>query len=57
MIVIDWFHWKNMGDWSLNPQCWPDPKAMVDELRALGIELMITTWPFMGMPFAIFLFG
>ena len=48
MIVIDWFHWKNMGDWKLNPACWPDPQAMVDELRAMGIELMITTWPFVG---------
>ena len=24
---------------------------MVDELRGLGIELMVTTWPFMGMPY------
>ena len=39
------------GDWSLNPRCWPEPQKMVDELRGLGIELMITAWPFMGMPF------
>ena len=32
MIVIDWFHWKEMGDWQLDPACWPEPKAMVDEL-------------------------
>jgi alpha-glucosidase (family GH31 glycosyl hydrolase) len=32
MIVIDWFHWKEMGDWELNPECWPEPQAMVDEL-------------------------
>ena len=37
-----------MGDWALNPTCWPDPQGMVDELRELGIELMITVWPFMG---------
>ncbi|KAJ9443699.1 alpha-D-xyloside xylohydrolase [Diplonema papillatum] len=49
MIVIDWFHWKEMGDWSLNPICWPDPQAMMDELRELGIELMITCWPFVGI--------
>eukprot|EP01079_Euglenida_sp_SAG-EU17-18_P001938 gene1938-2982_t len=48
MIVIDWFHWVNMGDWGLNPACWPDPQGMVDELKSLGIELMVTTWPFMG---------
>lgn len=52
MIVIDWFHWVEMGDFGLNPVCWPDPKAMVDELRELGIELMVTVWPFMGLPYA-----
>ena len=48
MIVIDWFHWKEMGDWALNPVCWPDPQAMVDELRTMGIELMVTFWPYIG---------
>jgi alpha-D-xyloside xylohydrolase len=51
MIVIDWFHWTEMGDMGLNPECWPDPQAMVDELRMLGIELMITFWPFVGLPY------
>ena len=51
MIVIDWFYWKNMGDWALNEACWPDPQGMVDELRAMGIELMVTVWPFVGMPY------
>ena len=31
-----------MGDWQLNPACWPDPQAMVDELHGMGIELMVT---------------
>jgi len=48
MIVIDWFHWVEMGDWKLNPTCWPDPQGMVDELRRMGIELMVTFWPYMG---------
>ena len=48
MIVIDWFHWKEMGDWQLNPTCWPDPQGMVDELRSMGIELMVTFWPYVG---------
>jgi alpha-D-xyloside xylohydrolase len=42
----------NMGDMGLNPACWPDPQAMVDELQGMGIELMITFWPFMGLPYA-----
>ena len=45
-IVIDWQHWKSQGDWQLNPTCWPDPQGMVDEINELGIELMITFWPF-----------
>jgi alpha-glucosidase (family GH31 glycosyl hydrolase) len=48
MIVIDWFHWHEMGDWALNPVCWPDPQGMVDELRTMGIELMVTFWPYIG---------
>ena len=36
-IVIDWHHWPNMGDWEFKPQCWPDPQAMVDELKTLGL--------------------
>ena len=23
------FHWKNMGDWQLNPECWPDPQVRI----------------------------
>ena len=49
MIVIDWFHWEQMGDFALNPACWPDPQGMVDELTGAGIELMTTFWPFVGL--------
>ena len=48
MLTIDWFHWAHLGDMSLKPECWPDPQGMVDELRELGIEAMITHWPFMS---------
>lgn len=27
VIVIDWMHWINQGDWSFNPTCWPDPQG------------------------------
>eukprot|EP01043_Picozoa_sp_COSAG02_P001435 COSAG02_NODE_30_length_50867_cov_66.594331_42_plen_575_part_00 len=46
VIVIDWFHWKIMGDWSFNEQAWPDPKAMVDECRSYGMEIMVSVWAF-----------
>jgi alpha-glucosidase (family GH31 glycosyl hydrolase) len=33
---------------SLKAECWPNPQGMVDELRGLGVETMITHWPFMS---------
>lgn len=50
VIVLDYFHWLpgQEGSWAFNPACFPDPQAMVDELRSLGIELMVTFWPFVN---------
>jgi alpha-D-xyloside xylohydrolase len=45
VIVADFFHWPTQGDWKFDPRYWPDPDAMVDELRALGVELMVSIWP------------
>lgn len=45
VLVIDFFHWRAQGEWSFDPAYWPDPQAMVDELRALGIEPMVSIWP------------
>lgn len=45
ILVIDFFHWTRMGDWRFNPADFPDPSAMVQELRNLGIELMVSVWP------------
>lgn len=25
LIVIDFFHWKHQGEWSFDPEFWPDP--------------------------------
>ncbi len=33
VIVIDYFHWTQQGEWKFDPAYWPDPKTMVDELR------------------------
>lgn len=44
-IVIDFFHWTRQGEWKFDPVEWPDPKALVEELRALGIEVMVSVWP------------
>jgi len=45
VIVIDYFNWTKMGEWKFDPTCWPDPKAMVRELEALGIKVMVSVWP------------
>jgi len=45
VIVIDFFHWVRQGDWSFDPQYWPDPRAMVDELRGMGTRCMVSIWP------------
>ncbi|MEK4329446.1 glycoside hydrolase family 31 protein [Paenibacillus sp. FSL R7-0297] len=45
VIVIDFFHWTNQGDWRFDPEYWPDPEAMVQELQEIGIELMVSVWP------------
>ena len=45
VIVADFFHWPNQGDWKFDPEYWPDPRAMVEELKSMGIELMVSIWP------------
>lgn len=45
VIVVDFFHWPKMGDFRLDPEFFPDPQAMLDELNSLGIELMVSVWP------------
>ncbi|MDK2809233.1 MAG: alpha-D-xyloside xylohydrolase [Clostridiales bacterium] len=44
-IVIDFFHWTVQGDWKFDAEYWPDPKAMVDELHAMGIKVIVSIWP------------
>jgi len=45
VIVVDYFHWTKMGDWKFDPECWPDPGAMVRELETMGIKVMVSIWP------------
>ncbi|KUI59382.1 putative family 31 glucosidase ORF2 [Cytospora mali] len=45
VLVIDFFHWRAQGDWSFDGDYWPDPQAMCDELRSLGVEPMVSIWP------------
>lgn len=45
VIVIDFFHWPKQGEWKFDPTYWPDPEAMIAELKEMGIELMVSIWP------------
>ncbi|MGW5355685.1 glycoside hydrolase family 31 protein [Streptomyces sp. NPDC004031] len=45
VLVIDYLHWKHLGDWDFDPAAWPDPRAMVEELRELGVEPAVSVWP------------
>lgn len=44
-IVIDFFHWTMQGDFKFEPRDWPDPEAMVKELKEMGIETVVSVWP------------
>ena len=46
VIVCDFFHWPYQGDWRFDDEEWPDPEAMVKELKELCIELMVSIWPY-----------
>lgn len=45
VIVADFYHWPCSGDWKFDPEFWPDPQAMVQELESMGIKLMVSVWP------------
>ncbi|GAB4004499.1 hypothetical protein GCM10029992_49700 [Glycomyces albus] len=45
VIVADFFHWPHMGDFRFEEEFWPDPAAMVAELKEMGVELMVSIWP------------
>ncbi|HKE95101.1 MAG TPA: TIM-barrel domain-containing protein [Povalibacter sp.] len=45
-IVQDWFYWKEdqWGSHEFDKSRFPDPKAMVDELHAEHVQLMLSIW-------------
>jgi len=50
VIVQDWFYWSPdpIGSHIMNPERYPDPKAMVDELHKANLHAMISIWPCFG---------
>ncbi len=45
VIVIDFFHWTEQGNWEFDQSLWPDPRAMCEELKEMGIEPVVSIWP------------
>lgn len=45
VFVIDYYHWPRCGDYRFDENYFPNPKAMVDELRSYGMEVMVSVWP------------
>ncbi|WP_424528016.1 TIM-barrel domain-containing protein [Sphaerisporangium viridialbum] len=45
VIVVDYLHWRHLGDWDFDREHWPDPRAMVEELRGMGVETAVSVWP------------
>ena len=46
-IVVDYFHWRNgCGSFEFDPEHWPDPKAMIDNLHKINVRVMVSVWPF-----------
>ncbi len=50
VIVQDWYYWDPfpIGVHVMNPDRYPDPKKMVDELHKANIHGMISIWPVFG---------
>ncbi len=45
VIVIDFHHWPETGDFRFDEKYWPDVPAMIKELDSLGIKLLVSVWP------------
>lgn len=45
VIIIDYFHWTEQGDYRFDPVYWKNPKKMADELHKMGVRLMVSMWP------------
>ena len=46
-IVLDWFYWPEdkWGDHDFNPEFWPNPDKMMEDIHSLNSHIMISVWP------------
>lgn len=45
VIVVDFFHWTQQGEYKFDPIYWPDVPGMCRELEEMGTRLMVSVWP------------
>ena len=45
VLVVDWFYYTKMGQMDMQPENWPDHKAMNNQLHDMGFQTMISVWP------------
>lgn len=45
VIVADYFHWTEQGDYKFDPKYWQNVKAMTDELHGMDTKLAVSMWP------------
>jgi alpha-glucosidase (family GH31 glycosyl hydrolase) len=46
VVFVDFFHWTHFGDWSFNPQCWPNVDSMCIYLSERDVTLMVSVWSY-----------
>jgi alpha-D-xyloside xylohydrolase len=45
VLVVDFLNMTRQGQLDLDPERWPDPAAMNDQLHAMGIRTLLSVWP------------
>lgn len=45
VIIADYFHWTEQGEYKFDPVYWQDVRAMTDELHDMGTRLYVSVWP------------
>lgn len=45
VLIIDYYHWPRCGDFRFDEEYFPHPTEMVQKLKEMGIETMVSVWP------------
>jgi alpha-D-xyloside xylohydrolase len=45
VLVVDFLNMTKQGELDLDPARWPDPAAMNQQLRSMGITTLLSVWP------------